>query len=111
MCLPMRADVKCSQKPFRYKRYEPKCMFPLFDSRDFNYGANQKVQRKKKKLQILKAYKSIRADPVREYQLAPVLQIRDVYPGSRIRIFPSRNQGNKDSGSRIRIRIKEFKYF
>ncbi len=38
-----------------------------------------------------------------------VLRIRDVYPGSRIRIFPARIQGHKDSGSRIRI--KEFKYF
>ena len=38
--------------------------------------------------------------------LIPVLQIRDVYPGSRIRIFPSRIQGQKDSGSRIQIRIK-----
>jgi hypothetical protein len=35
--------------------------------------------------------------------------IRDVYPGSRIRIFPSRIPGQKDSGSRIWI--KEFKYF
>ncbi len=44
----------------------------------------------------------------REYA---VLQIRDVYPGSRIRIFPSRipDPGSKDSGSRIRTRIKEFK--
>jgi hypothetical protein len=30
---------------------------------------------------------------------------------SRIQIFPSRIQGQKDFGSRIRIRIKEFKYF
>jgi hypothetical protein len=29
---------------------------------------------------------------------------------SRIRIFTSRNLGQKDSGSRNRIRIKEFKY-
>ncbi len=38
-----------------------------------------------------------------------VLQIRDVYPGSRIRFFHlgSRIQGQKDSGSRILIRIKE----
>jgi hypothetical protein len=34
----------------------------------------------------------------------PVLRIRNAYPGSRI-------QGQKDSGSRIPIRIKEFKYF
>jgi hypothetical protein len=40
-----------------------------------------------------------------------VLRIRDVIPGSRIRIFPSRIPGQKDSGSWIRIRIKEFKYF
>jgi hypothetical protein len=38
-----------------------------------------------------------------------VLRIRDVYPGSRIRIFPARIQGHKGSGSRIRI--KELKYF
>jgi hypothetical protein len=38
-----------------------------------------------------------------------VLRIRDVYdPGYEF--FPSRIQGKKDSGSRIRIRIKEFKY-
>ncbi len=48
----------------------------------------------------------------------PVLRIRDVYTGSRIRIFPSRisDPGSRvkkipDPGSRIRIRIKEFKYF
>ncbi len=35
-----------------------------------------------------------------------VLRIRDVYPVSRIQI-----QGQKDSGSRVLIRIKEFKYF
>jgi hypothetical protein len=35
---------------------------------------------------------------------AGVLRIHDVYFGSRI-------QGQKDSRSRIRIRIKEFKYF
>jgi len=41
----------------------------------------------------------------------PVLPIPDLYP--RIRIFPFRIQGQKDSGSliRIRIRIKEFKFF
>jgi hypothetical protein len=39
-----------------------------------------------------------------------VLRIRDVYPGSRIRIFPARIQGQKGSGSRIRIK-KELKYF
>jgi hypothetical protein len=38
--------------------------------------------------------------------LHAVLRIRDVYPGSEY--FPSRIQGLKDS--RIRIRIKEFKY-
>jgi hypothetical protein len=48
-----------------------------------------------------------------------VLRIRDVHPGSRIRIFsipdsgseffPSLIQDQKDF--RIRIRIKEFKYF
>jgi hypothetical protein len=43
--------------------------------------------------------------------LPSVLRIRDVYPASRIQIFPSRIQGQTYSGSRIRIRIKEFKYF
>jgi hypothetical protein len=38
-----------------------------------------------------------------------VLRIRTVYPGSEF--FPSRIQGQKDSGSRFRIRNKEFKYF
>ncbi len=41
-----------------------------------------------------------------------MLQIRDVYPGSEffpIRDTRSRIQGQKDS--RIRIRMKEFKYF
>ncbi len=33
------------------------------------------------------------------------------HPGSRIRIFPSRIQRQKDSGSRIRIHIKELKNF
>jgi hypothetical protein len=42
---------------------------------------------------------------------SPVLRIWDFYPRSPIRIFPSRIQGKKDSGSRIRIRIEEFKYF
>jgi hypothetical protein len=32
----------------------------------------------------------------------------DVYSGSRIRIFPPRIQGEKESGSRIRIRNREF---
>ncbi len=36
-----------------------------------------------------------------------VLRVRDVYFGSRIRIFPSRIQGLEDNGSRIEIRIKE----
>ncbi len=39
------------------------------------------------------------------------MRIRDVYPVSRSEYFPSRIQGHKDSGSRIQIRIKEFKYF
>jgi hypothetical protein len=39
----------------------------------------------------------------------PVLRIGDVYPASES--FPSRIQDKKDSESRIRIRIKEFKYF
>ncbi len=37
--------------------------------------------------------------------------IRDVYPGSELFHPGSRIQGQKDSGSRIRIRMKEFKYF
>jgi hypothetical protein len=39
----------------------------------------------------------------------PVLRIRDIYPGSEF-FFPFRIQGQNDSGSRIRIYIKEFKY-
>jgi hypothetical protein len=39
-----------------------------------------------------------------------VLRIRDVYPGSEFFYPGSRIQGQKDSGSRIRIRTKEFKY-
>jgi hypothetical protein len=39
------------------------------------------------------------------------LSCRVADPGclSRIRFFPSQIQGQKDSGSRIRVRIKEFK--
>jgi hypothetical protein len=33
-----------------------------------------------------------------------------IIPGSRIQIFPSQIQGHKDSGSRMQIRDKEFKY-
>jgi hypothetical protein len=42
-----------------------------------------------------------------------VLRIRDVYPGSDFFHFHpgSRIQRQKDSGSRIQIRIKEFNYF
>jgi hypothetical protein len=42
-----------------------------------------------------------------------VLRIRNVYAGSRILIFPSRipDPGQKDPGSRIRNRIKEFMHF
>ncbi len=36
-----------------------------------------------------------------------VRRIRDVYPGSQIRILLSRIQEQNDSGSRIRICIKE----
>jgi hypothetical protein len=43
--------------------------------------------------------------------LPSVLRIRDVFPESRTQIFPSRIQCETDSGSRIRIHIKEFKYF
>ncbi len=41
------------------------------------------------------------------------IRFRISYPGSRIRISHpgTRIQGQKDSGSQIRIRIKEFKYF
>ncbi len=38
-----------------------------------------------------------------------VMQIRNVYPGSEF--FPSQIPGQKDPRIRIRIRIKEFKYF
>jgi hypothetical protein len=38
----------------------------------------------------------------------PVLRIRDVYPGSEFFHAGPRIQGQKDSGPRIRIRIKEF---
>ncbi len=41
------------------------------------------------------------------YLFLLVLWIRDVYPGSRIRLFSSRIQGWQDSGFRIRSRIKE----
>jgi hypothetical protein len=40
-----------------------------------------------------------------------LLLIRDAYPGSDFFHPGSQIQGQKDSGSRIRIRIKEFKYF
>jgi hypothetical protein len=41
-----------------------------------------------------------------------VLRIRDVYPGSRIRLFSIPDPGSELSPSRILwIRIKEFKYF
>jgi hypothetical protein len=41
--------------------------------------------------------------------LPSVLRIRDVYSASRIQIFPSWIQGQKDSGSWVRIRLKEFR--
>jgi hypothetical protein len=40
-----------------------------------------------------------------------MLRILDVYTGSRIRIFPSRIPDPGPKRSRIRIRIKELKYF
>jgi hypothetical protein len=40
-----------------------------------------------------------------------VLRIQNVYPGSEFFRPGSRIQGQKDSGSWIRIRIKEFKNF
>jgi hypothetical protein len=43
-----------------------------------------------------------------EVRLWPVLRIRDVYPGSRIRIFSILDPGSKFIPSRIRI--TEFKY-
>ncbi len=45
------------------------------------------------------------------YALLAVLQIRDVNPGSEFFHPESRIQGQKDSGSQIRIRIKVCKYF
>jgi hypothetical protein len=50
-------------------------------------------------------------DPRILFKILTVFRIWDVYTGSRILIFPSRIQGQKDSESRIRIRIKEFYYF
>jgi hypothetical protein len=41
--------------------------------------------------------------------VAPVLRILGVYPGSEF--FLSRIQGQKDSGTRIRNLVKEFKLF
>jgi hypothetical protein len=41
--------------------------------------------------------------------MATVLRIRDVIPDPNF--FPSRIQGQRDSRIRIRIRIKEFRYF
>jgi hypothetical protein len=42
------------------------------------------------------------------FEKKSVLRIRDVYPGSELLHLGSLIQGQKDSGSRIRIRIKEF---
>ncbi len=44
-------------------------------------------------------------------KLPCMLRIRDVYPGSQVQILSSRIQGQKDSGSRIRIRIKNLSIF
>ncbi len=41
----------------------------------------------------------------------PVMRIRDVYPGSRIRLFPSRIPNPNCFHPGSRIRIKEFMYF
>jgi hypothetical protein len=41
----------------------------------------------------------------------PLLRIRDVYPGFRIPLFPSRIPDPGSELSPSRIRIKEFKYF
>jgi hypothetical protein len=60
----------------------------------------ERVKIKKKKLR-----KTMKAG------VETVLWIHDVYPGSEFFHPRSRIQGKKDSGSRIRIRIKEFKYF
>jgi hypothetical protein len=38
--------------------------------------------------------------PTNSYRIHSVLRIRDVYSGSRIRIFPSRIQAQRDPGSR-----------
>jgi hypothetical protein len=43
--------------------------------------------------------------------LLPVLRIRDVYPGLEFFHFGSKVKKIPDPGSRIRIHIKEFKYF
>jgi hypothetical protein len=48
-------------------------------------------------------------DNIIKCQLQSALRTRDVTPGSEF--FPSRIQGQKDSRIRIRIHIKELKYF
>jgi hypothetical protein len=48
---------------------------------------------------------------IQRLMLKAVLRIRDVYPGSWIRIFPSGIQGQTYSGSLIRIRTKVSMYF
>jgi hypothetical protein len=40
--------------------------------------------------------------------LETVLQIHEVYPGSQIRIFPSRIQGQKGTGSRTELSKKQY---
>jgi hypothetical protein len=50
----------------------------------------------------------------KKFIIHAVLQIREVYAGSLIQIFSIPDPGfrvKKIPGSRIRIRIKEFKYF
>jgi hypothetical protein len=47
----------------------------------------------------------------KELGLETVLRIRDVYPGSRIRFFPSRIPDPNCLHPGSRILIKEFKYF
>jgi hypothetical protein len=48
---------------------------------------------------------------IEEKMFRSVLRFRDVYPGSQIRIFPSRIQDTNFFQPGSRIRIKEFKYF
>jgi hypothetical protein len=51
---------------------------------------------------------SANSDPYQNVDGGPVLRIRDVYPGSQIRLFSIPDPNYLHPGSRIRI--KEFKF-